>query len=337
MRRPRISGGVAVWCPTLWGVSRARGLADRVAAPPAPLTFSGDCWFSRLCLWLEELDAESRSQTRGALIEDLPQLDPMNTVSLETLMIRLETPWIRDALSPAAMQSHLQPIVYLPTGRIVAFEALARSMVDGVMRSGFELVRASQTHGLEPWFEQAAAQAALQQGLPQILPGESLFLNVTPTTLADADRFEHRFLRPMKKAGVDLTQIVFEMIETSELPPLSQLMATVGRLRAYGASLAVDDLGAGCNAYTCILDIEPDVVKLDRSLLQLEEASECGLIQSLTACAHSVGAMVVAEGIECEEHLQIAVSAEVDMGQGWHIGRPAAKADRTYGDRPFLS
>jgi len=185
-------------------------------------------------------------------------------------------------------------------------------------------------------FQQKAFQAALEQCLPQIQPDESLFLNIQPELLADPDAFEHRVIKPLLKLNADPTQIVFEMVETSQLPPLRELMITVDRLRAYGSMIAIDDLGSGCASFTCIQEIEPDVVKLDRSLLQLEEAGPCGIINSLTSAAHSVGALVVAEGIETEDHLDLVQKAGVDMAQGWHIGRPAEGATRNFGARRFL-
>ncbi len=329
-----MSPGVAVWCPTLWGQTRAAPLATRVSRTEPIYHFSGPTWTSRLALWLDQIGADTRAVCRAALLT--VRFDPWTAPSLDDVLVQLETPWLPSLLETGRLVMHLQPILWLENLTIVAFEALARSVGQGRLRSGGELVRAAQAHQMMDQFQHKAFHAALEQCLSQIQPGESLFLNIQPELLADPDAFEHRVIKPLLKLNADPTQVVFEMVETSQLPPLRDLMVTVDRLRAYGSLIAIDDLGSGCASFTCIQEIEPDVVKLDRSLLQLEEACPCGLLTSLTSAAHSVGALVVAEGIETEDQLELVQKAGVDMAQGWHIGRPAEGAIRTFGAGRFL-
>lgn len=328
------SPGVAVWCPTLWGQTRAAPLAIKVSKTEPIYHFSGPTWTSRLALWLDQIGADTRGLCRAALLSG--KFDPWTAATLEDVLVQLETPWLPGLLQNGRLVMHLQPILWLENLTVVAFEALARSEGQGRLRSGGELVRAATAHQMTEPFQHRAFHAALEQCLPQIEAGESLFLNIQPELLADPDAFEHRVIKPLLKLKADPTQIVFELVETSELPPLRDLMVTVDRLRAYGSLLAIDDLGAGCASFTCIQEIEPDIVKLDRSLLQLEEAGPCGIISSLTSAAHGVGALVVAEGIETESQLNLVQQAGVDMAQGWHIGRPAERAIRTFGARHFL-
>lgn len=334
MAKGGFSSGVAVWCPTLWGQTRAAGLAVRASKTEPIYHFSGPTWTSRLALWLDQAGAETRALCRACLLEH--KFDPWTAPTLEDVMIQLETAWLPALLGSGKLVMHMQPLLWLENLTVVAFEALARAEDQGKLRSGGEVVRAASAHRRMVEFQQKAFMAALDQCLPQLQQGESLFLNIQPDLLADPDAFEHQVIKPLLKINADPTQIVFELVETSELPPLRDLMVTVGRLRAYGSLLAIDDLGAGCASFTCIQEIEPDIVKLDKSLIMLEEAGPCGLINSLTAAAHSVGALVVAEGIETEDQLGMVQQAGVDMAQGWFIGRPAEKAARNFGTRPFL-
>jgi EAL domain-containing protein (putative c-di-GMP-specific phosphodiesterase class I) len=100
-------------------------------------------------------------------------------------------------------------------------------------------------------------------------------------------------------------------------------------LRRAGAKLAIDDVGAGYSALSSIIDLKPDIIKIDRSVLLLEERQgPLGLMRALTDIAHSAGIKVVSEGIETADHLGIAQAAGADMLQGWLIGRPAQEPTR---------
>jgi EAL domain-containing protein (putative c-di-GMP-specific phosphodiesterase class I) len=299
--------------------------------------FSGDTWLSRLSCWLGEIEEETRDSTRGMELGGGLTLSPWNSIPLETLVTRIETPWIGEILAPDNLAIHLQPILWVENVSIVAFEALARGSLDGRQLNGGEILRAATAHERLIEFERQALESAATKAYPKLREGESLFLNILPQTLGDPDAFEQQILRTLVRRGVDMTQIVFEIVETDELPPLRDLLATIERIRAYGSLAAIDDLGAGCASYTCLLEIEPDIVKLDRSLLAMEEQSSCGILQSLASCAHSVGALVVAEGIEGPEQFQLVRQAGVDMAQGWFIGRPALEPVRRFRDVPFLS
>jgi EAL domain-containing protein (putative c-di-GMP-specific phosphodiesterase class I) len=255
---------------------------------------------------------------------------------LSTLITRLETPWLDEALSSPCLELHLQPLLWLEKLAIVGFEALARSRAAGRTIGGGELVRAAAAHEKLVEMERKCLEVAIGQSFPKLRENESLFVNMLPSSFGDADAFEQLHLRPLARKNIDFSKLVFEIIEIENLPPLREVAATVERIRAYGAMVAVDDLGTGSAAITHILDLEPDVVKLDRSLVQVDEVSACGIIQSLTACAHSVGALVVVEGIETSTQFEMARDAGADMGQGWYIGRPALEPPREFGERPFL-
>jgi EAL domain-containing protein (putative c-di-GMP-specific phosphodiesterase class I) len=328
--------GVALWCPTLLGISRARGLGERDGRHGELVVFSGLGWLSRLMLWHDEVDEDTRDATRGLELSDPRGLSPWHSLPLSTLITRLETPWLDEALSSACLELHLQPLLWLEKLAIVGFEALARSRAAGRTIGGGELVRAAAAHEKLIEMERKCLEVAIGQSFPKLRENESLFVNMLPSSFGDADAFEQLHLRPLARKNIDFSKLVFEIIEIENLPPLREVAATVERIRAYGAMVAVDDLGTGSAAITHILDLEPDVVKLDRSLVQVDEVSACGIIQSLTACAHSVGALVVVEGIETSTQFEMARDAGADMGQGWYIGRPALEPPREFGERPFL-
>lgn len=327
----RRAAGVALWCPTLLGMSLARGLALADQGSNR-LVFEGPDWYSRFAHWIQEIDPETQDKCTGMDLSG-PVEEPL---PLNDLIIRLETRWIDEALLPGALTAHLQPILRIDNLTVIGFESLARSNADGRLISAGELIRAAEVHRKVRAFECASLDAVAWSAFPKIRPGEFLFINVSPGSLADADVFEHSVLQSLSRRGVDLRQIVFEIVESGALPPLRDLMVTVERMRAYEARVALDDMGKGFATIQSVLDIEPDIVKLDRELLGIEEQSGCGLIESLVRLAHSVSSEVVAEGIETADQFDLAASAGVDFAQGWYIGRPSAEPCREFGPRPFV-
>jgi EAL domain-containing protein (putative c-di-GMP-specific phosphodiesterase class I) len=89
--------------------------------------------------------------------------------------------------------------------------------------------------------------------------------------------------------------------------------------------LAIDDVGAGFSSLRHIVLTQPDVIKLDRSIVTGLGADPVlkVLVRSLTDLAVACGARVVAEGVETEEDAAALATLGVDHGQGWYFGRPA--------------
>jgi EAL domain-containing protein (putative c-di-GMP-specific phosphodiesterase class I) len=92
-----------------------------------------------------------------------------------------------------------------------------------------------------------------------------------------------------------------------------------------GFRLAIDDLGAGYAAMWAVAMLEPEVVKLDMSLVRNvhENKTKWHIVRHLVAMAHDSGALVVAEGVETDRERQALVELNCDFLQGYLIGRPA--------------
>jgi EAL domain-containing protein (putative c-di-GMP-specific phosphodiesterase class I) len=85
----------------------------------------------------------------------------------------------------------------------------------------------------------------------------------------------------------------------------------------------MDDVGAGWSSRSLMTALRPDVVKLDKDLVQqLPDDNARIVLRAVTDLAHELGAVVVAEGIETERLADEATALGVDLGQGWLFGRP---------------
>ncbi len=228
------------------------------------------------------------------------------------------------ALSPGGVRSVYQPIVELDTGRVVAYEALARGPQGPLERPDL-LFAAARTAGrlaeLDEICRAAAFRGAVEQGL---LAPMTVFVNVEPEVLDSAPLDD--LLAIAENAPGDL-RIVLEITERALAARPAELLRTVERVRALGWAVAVDDVGADSMSLAFLPLLAPDVVKLDLRLVQERPGPAIAeIMNAVNAHAERTGAVILAEGIETEQHLATARALGATLGQGWLFGRPGPGA-----------
>jgi EAL domain-containing protein (putative c-di-GMP-specific phosphodiesterase class I) len=224
---------------------------------------------------------------------------------------------ISDRLAPVIAQGGpdvvLQPIVDLYSGMRVGAEALSRFPAPWERAPDVVFAEAhsiGQGHRLELL---ALARAATL--LDQVSGYVSM--NVSPQTL----------LTPMcgdLLAALPLDRVLLELSEHDPVDDYVALGAVLAPLRARGMRLAIDDVGAGFSSLRHIVMADPDVIKMDRSIVSGVDHDPmlAKLAQSLVDFAHSFDASVVAEGVETAAEHAVLKALGVDGGQGWLFGRP---------------
>ena len=228
------------------------------------------------------------------------------------------------ALRPGGVHSVFQPIVELDTGRVVAYEALARGP-EGPLQRPDLLFAAARAAGrlaeLDEICRAAAFRGAVTQGLLSPL---TVFVNVEPEVLDTAPLDD---LLAIAAGAPGELRLVLEITERALAARPAELLRTVERVRALGWGVAVDDVGADSMSLAFLPLLAPDVVKLDLRLVQERPGPAIAeIMNAVNAHAERTGAVVLAEGIETEEHLVMARALGATLGQGWLFGRPGPGA-----------
>ena len=228
---------------------------------------------------------------------------------------------IEDVIETRAVSSAYQPIVDLDSGEIAAYEALARGPAHTSLESPDRLfeaaVAANLTAPLDWLCRAAAVQGALDAGLGSAV---KLFINVEPSTLRTPPPVDVASLIELASASLS---IVVEVTERSLVSDPAGLVAALSWIRASGMGVAIDDVGADPASLALLPFIEPDVIKLDMSLVREQTYDQIASIAgAVRADAERRGATILAEGIETEEHLDRALVLGARLGQGWLFGRP---------------
>jgi EAL domain-containing protein (putative c-di-GMP-specific phosphodiesterase class I) len=219
----------------------------------------------------------------------------------------------------AALRIAFQPIVDLDTEEVVAHEALVRGPAGSALEQPAALFAAAAATGRVPGLDWACRSAALRTALALRWEGP-LFLNVEPATLGSPPPTGHEALIA---AAVEELDIVLEITERSITARPADLLGAVRWARSKGWGVAVDDIGADPGSLALLPLLRPDVIKLDRGLIQRRpDAWTASVMTAVHATAERTGASVLAEGIETEDHLRAGHGLGADLGQGFHFGRP---------------
>jgi EAL domain-containing protein (putative c-di-GMP-specific phosphodiesterase class I) len=123
--------------------------------------------------------------------------------------------------------------------------------------------------------------------------------------------------------------VLLELSEHDAVENYDEVLAALAGPRHRGMRLAIDDVGAGFSSLRHIVLTAPDVIKLDRTLIDgitLDPVLRT-LVRSLVDFAHGCDAAVVAEGVETAQDAGTLLALDVDLGQGWHFGRPGPVGD----------
>jgi EAL domain-containing protein (putative c-di-GMP-specific phosphodiesterase class I) len=224
---------------------------------------------------------------------------------------------IQDVIAREAFEIAFQPVLALESGAIVGFEALAR-FTDARSRPPDRWFDDALQAGLNFDLEIAVARKALES-LAHLPRNSYLAINVSPETAASSE-----LARLCARHAAD--RIVLEITEHSSVDDYLLLAARARALREMGVHLAIDDAGAGFASLRHVLRLEPDLIKLDKSITRNIDTRvrHQSLAAALLTFASGTSASIVAEGIETAEESATLKRLGVPYGQGYYLGRPDA-------------
>jgi PAS domain S-box-containing protein len=223
---------------------------------------------------------------------------------------------VQHLLSQGRVRVALQPIIDLQSGRMVGAEGLAR-FDDG--RGPRQWFQDAETAGLTGELDEVTFFAAVDV-LRTMRGSGYLSVNASPALLLDAT-FRQRLLT----TRVDLTRLVIELTEHDRVADYAQLNTALVQLRSSGVRFAIDDTGAGYSSLNHVLNLRPDIIKLDRDLIVDLESDRArrALVTALVLVALETGSVVLGEGTETAAQLELLSTLGVDQAQGYVIAHPS--------------
>ncbi|MBO9604687.1 MAG: EAL domain-containing protein [Paenibacillaceae bacterium] len=216
-----------------------------------------------------------------------------------------------------------QPIMDLESGDIFGWELLTRGPAGGPLHMPVDLFPFAEQAGVLHRLEYLVIHKALREIAKRQIK-EQVFLNITPVTLAEPKLLDRVLdwlkLYPAIRPG----QIVFEITERHAIRDYTQMGDILRQYREHGFRFAIDDAGAGYSSLQSISELIPDMIKIDRSVIQNidRQSVKQSLLKALLDFAEDINCQVIAEGVETEEEAGVLVSHRVRIGQGFYFSRP---------------
>lgn len=145
-----------------------------------------------------------------------------------------------------------------------------------------------------------------------------LFLNISPVVVINRNSGKPFLGELLEKYDFPPQRVVVEIMETA-IPDEDALETTVTYYQEMGCMVAIDDFGAGHSNFDRIWRLKPDIIKLDRMMIQraAEDPTIRRSLGMIVALMHEMGGLVLAEGIETEPQAVLAISLNVDLVQGF--------------------
>lgn len=232
---------------------------------------------------------------------------------------------VRHILRKQAVRTLFQPIVRLPGREILGFEALSRGPEGSYLESAENLFGFTERAGMLGEVELLCIERALSNAVS--LPGDSvLFLNVSMLGLELIEAAEPGLSGRLEAVGRPPAQCVLEITERTYAESASRLRERVTDLRARGFRIAIDDMGTGYSALHILADLQPDFIKLDKMLVRdlPDEPIKKNLVSAITRFARDSQSLVIAEGVETEDEVEVLNELGIDLQQGFFFGYPKA-------------
>ena len=230
-----------------------------------------------------------------------------------------------DAIDKGEVWVAYQPKLELATGQIIGVEALARwTHPDKGPISPTEFIGAAEQHDrierlTDYILDQAVAAAGSGYRQGRQL---SLAVNLSARLLTDQD-LPNRVSKCLARHGLPPGLLTLELTETAALAGSGQDIEMLNRLRDLGIKISIDDYGTGLSTLDYLKKVPASEIKIDQSFIKSlrDHRSDRVMVQSTIALAHSLGRIVVAEGVEDRETLELLTSMGCDVAQGFIIGR----------------
>jgi EAL domain-containing protein (putative c-di-GMP-specific phosphodiesterase class I) len=217
----------------------------------------------------------------------------------------------------ATLYMAFQPIVDLRARRVYAYEALLRSEEPALAKPDLMLGAAERLGRLTEIGR--SIRAAVARAASQAPSDALLFVNLRAEDLEDEQLWAAS--SPLSALA---RRVVLEITERTSIERVPHLGDRIDMLRRLGYRIAVDDLGAGYAGLSTLAMVEPEVVKLDMSLVRDVDsnATKRGIVTSMSELCSQLGMKVVVEGVETLAERDVLFAAKCELMQGFYFARP---------------
>ncbi|WP_019156174.1 EAL domain-containing protein [Robertmurraya massiliosenegalensis] len=230
---------------------------------------------------------------------------------------------IRKIVAKKDIRLLAQPIIDVESKAIRAWEMLTRGPKDTPYESPLTLFSVARQTDYLYDLEMIVLEKTFEQ-IHKTACKHAIFVNFTPISLGSKT-----FIRDLNKLlerykNIPPSQFTIEITERDSIEGIELLLDNIKALRMMGFQIAVDDTGSGYASLNTISAIMPDIIKIDRSVIQDIDKNSVkeSMLKGLLLVAKETGSLVVAEGIENAGEASVLSRNNVDLAQGYFFAKP---------------
>jgi EAL domain-containing protein (putative c-di-GMP-specific phosphodiesterase class I)/GGDEF domain-containing protein len=233
---------------------------------------------------------------------------------------------LRKAIREDGIRTLWQPVVELESGAVHGFEALARGPKDSMFEMPRAMFALSGRVGASGDLDRVCRAAALREGAG-VAAGRKLFVNVLPSTLSGSEWSEGTIPGLLAASGRAPADVVVEVSERAIGADAQTLADAWSALRQKGFGLALDDVGTGRDGGEALETLRPDYLKIDASVVRGIDANlvKQEIFATIARAGSTIGARLVAVGVESEDEASILRQLGARYAQGYHYAGPAPR------------
>jgi EAL domain-containing protein (putative c-di-GMP-specific phosphodiesterase class I) len=226
---------------------------------------------------------------------------------------------IREALEEDRFELYAQPIVELASGKTCHRELLVRMLSDDAdVIPPDAFIPTAERFGLITDIDRWVTR----EGLALARRGERVSINLSAHSIGDEEIL--RDVRAAARAGVRAGAVIFEITETAALTNMHDARVFAEELGRLGCEVALDDFGTGFGSFSYLKHLPTRYLKVDVEFVRdvAFNTTDQQVVQAIVAVGHSLGKLIIAEGVESAETTAALRRYGVDFVQGFHLGVP---------------
>jgi EAL domain-containing protein (putative c-di-GMP-specific phosphodiesterase class I) len=235
-----------------------------------------------------------------------------------------------DIIENKSLTAYFQPIIDMKTNEIFAYETLTRGVLpNGELMYPDELFLKSTRNDMNFVLDKMCRENALKTTAVKKVDAK-VFINFIPTSIYDPEFCLASTVKWAKQLEFDPKNIVFEVVETEYVEDKEHLKKILNYYRKEGFLIALDDVGEGYSSLNMIIDLKPDIIKVDRNIICDIDTDQMkqSIYKALKLICDDNGIKLLAEGVETPSELEKIKEIGVDYAQGYYFARPSAEIVR---------
>ena len=239
---------------------------------------------------------------------------------------------IKEIIEKELIEIHFQPIVSIRSKKLYAFEALTRCTFKGEVIPPYELFKMAIDANLNLELDVLTRNKSIEKFKKYYLENNELllFLNFEPSLINNfhAEKQNYCFTEAIDNVEIPYKNFIIE-IKEDEISNTKALKEFCAYYKELGFAIALDDFGTGNSTFDRINVIKPDLIKIDKSLFQDTKNNHINreIVKSIARMGHNLGIRILAEGVEDEDAICLALKSNVNLFQGYYFSKPVFELD----------